>query len=115
MTAPPTEHDPLSVAMEPGNIFSPFARHNCLKYYTAILEEIFLRLTERILFPSLSVPTGDFFITRHSNLSQVHLVLHLSTDREAVRDPGPVPIPVPSTRVCVCGWLYVQVCGQGTQ
>jgi hypothetical protein len=48
VTAPPTEHDPLSVAMEP----------------------------------------GDFFITRHSNLSQVHLVLHLSTDREAVRDPG---------------------------
>jgi hypothetical protein len=47
-TAPPTEYDPHTVAMEP----------------------------------------GDFFITRHSNLAQLHVVLHLATDREAVRFPG---------------------------
>lgn len=39
-------------------------------------------------------PKGDFFITRHSNLSQVHVVLHLATDKDAVRDTGLIPIPV---------------------
>ena len=123
VTAPPTEHDPLSVAMEPGNLFSPFAyifsRHAIIILpHSPFLEEIFKSYPKEYYSPlslSLSLLAGDFFITRHSNLSQVHLVLHLSTDREAVRDPGPVPIPVPSTGVCVCGWLYVQVCGQGTQ
>lgn len=29
--------------------------------------------------------TGDFYITRHSNLSQVHVVMHLVTDETAVQ------------------------------
>ena len=29
---------------------------------------------------------GDFYITRHSNLSQVHVVFHLVTDDSAVQD-----------------------------
>ena len=29
--------------------------------------------------------TGDFYVTRHSNLSQVHVVLHLVTDETAVQ------------------------------
>ena len=31
-------------------------------------------------------PTGDFYITRHSNLSQVHVVFHLVTDDAAVQN-----------------------------
>ena len=35
--------------------------------------------------PSLLTHTGDFYVTRHSNLSQVHVVLHLVTDETAVQ------------------------------
>ena len=29
--------------------------------------------------------TGDFYVTKHSNLSEVHIVFHLVTDPESVR------------------------------
>jgi len=34
---------------------------------------------------SASLEPGDFYITRHSNLSQVHVVMHLVTDETAVQ------------------------------
>lgn len=37
---------------------------------------------------SVHLEPGDFYITRHSNLSQVHIVMHLATDPAAVLSPA---------------------------
>lgn len=36
----------------------------------------------------LCVYVGDFYITRHSNLSQVHVVCHIVSEDRAILDPS---------------------------
>ena len=76
MASEADEHNQPTIAMEPGAIL----------YFSLIL---------------ISCVLGAFFVTRHSNLSQVHIVLHLASDHDAVKNPGLVPIPVWNMGECV--------------
>ena len=73
------------------NDLSCIKLHQLYTYNTLYIQRSCSHTHAHTLYPRLSLShthtraTGDFYLTRHSNLSQVHIAFHLVTDEVAVQ------------------------------